>query len=68
MADKLKLAREQTRILTFCGVSTALRALFGSPLGTALLALELPHRLGLEYDEALIAVLVLAKHKSKYVN
>lgn len=60
IADKLKLAQDETRILTFCGISAALGAFFGSPLGSALLALELPHRLGLEYYEALIPVIVSA--------
>ncbi|MBD2681317.1 MULTISPECIES: chloride channel protein [Nostoc] len=60
VADKLKLAKDETRILTFCGISAALGAFFGSPLGSALLALELPHRLGLEYYEALIPVIVSA--------
>ncbi|MBD2526896.1 chloride channel protein [Nostoc sp. FACHB-133] len=60
MAEKLKLGRDETRILTFCGMSAALGAFFGSPLGSALLALELPHRLGMEYYEALIPVIVSA--------
>jgi H+/Cl- antiporter ClcA len=58
--DKLKLSVADTRILTFCGMGAALGAFFGSPLGSALLALELPHRLGLEYYEALIPVIVSA--------
>jgi len=56
--DKLNLSEGETRILTFCGMGAALGAFFGSPLGSAILALELPHRLGLEYYEALIPVLV----------
>lgn len=59
-ADRLKLSPNTTRILTFCGMSAALGAFFGSPLGSALLALELPHSMGLEYYEALIPVLVSA--------
>lgn len=59
-ADRLRVAKDTTRILTFCGMSAALGAFFGSPLGSALLALELPHFLGLEYYEALIPVLVAA--------
>jgi H+/Cl- antiporter ClcA len=58
--DKLKLSVADTRILTFCGMGAALGAFFGSPLGSALLALELPHRLGMEYYEALIPVIVSA--------
>jgi H+/Cl- antiporter ClcA len=56
--NKLKLSQGNTRILTLCGMGAALGAFFGSPLGSALLALELPHRFGLEYYEALIPVLV----------
>ena len=41
-------------------MSAALGAFFASPLGSALLALELPHRLGLEYYEALLPVIVSA--------
>ncbi len=60
VADRLKLSIANTRILTFCGMGAALGAFFGSPLGSALLALELPHRLGIEYYEALIPVIVSA--------
>ncbi len=60
LADRLKVSKATTRILTFCGMSAALGAFFGSPLGSALLALELPHFLGLEYYEALIPVIVSA--------
>ncbi len=60
LGDQLNLPKDKIRILTFCGMSAALGAFFGSPLGSALLALELPHRLGLEYYEALIPVIVSA--------
>jgi H+/Cl- antiporter ClcA len=60
LGNQLKLPSATTRVLTFCGMSAALGAFFGSPLGSALLALELPHCWGLEYYEALIPVLVSA--------
>lgn len=54
LGDSLKLQGHLVRILTLCGMSTALGAFFGAPLGGALFALEIPHRRGLEYYEALI--------------
>ncbi len=57
---QLGLNKEQLRILTFCGISAALGAFFGSPLGSAMFALEIPHRFGLEYYEAFIPVVVSA--------
>lgn len=60
LGNRLRLSIATTRVLTFCGMSAALGAFFGSPLGSALLALELPHRWGLEYYEALIPALVSA--------
>jgi len=60
LAKKLKLSLPTTRVLTFCGMSAALGAFFGAPLGGALFALELPHRRGLEYYEALIPAVLSA--------
>lgn len=57
---KLKLTLVDLRVLTFCGMSSALGAFFGAPLGGALFALELPHRRGLEYYEALIPAVLSA--------
>jgi chloride channel protein, CIC family len=54
LGDRLKLAPEIVRTLTFCGMGAALGAFFGSPLGGALFALEIPHRRGLEYYEAMV--------------
>ncbi|HEY9643892.1 MAG TPA: chloride channel protein, partial [Coleofasciculaceae cyanobacterium] len=58
--SQLNLALPTVRILTFCGMSAALGAFFGAPLGGALFALELPHRRGLEYYEALIPAVLSA--------
>ena len=60
MGLKLQLTLADMRILTFCGMSAALGAFFGAPLGGALFALELPHRRGLEYYEALIPAVLSA--------
>ncbi|NJN72237.1 MAG: chloride channel protein [Limnothrix sp. RL_2_0] len=58
LADKLNLTIESTRILTFCGMGAALAAFFGDPIGGPLFALEIPHRRGLEYYEAIIPAMV----------
>lgn len=54
IADKLNLRLKEMRILTFCGMSAALAAFFGDPIGGPLFALEIPHRRGIEYYEAII--------------
>jgi H+/Cl- antiporter ClcA len=58
LGDRLRLRGDQVRTLTFCGMAAALGAFFGAPVGGALFALEIPHRRGLEYYEALIPALV----------
>lgn len=58
LGEKLNLATKELRILTFCGMGAGLGAFFGSPVGSAFFALEFPHRLGLEYYEALIPTIV----------
>jgi H+/Cl- antiporter ClcA len=60
LSEKLRLTLVNTRVLTFCGMSAALGAFFGAPLGGALFALEIPHRRGLEYYEALIPAVLSA--------
>ncbi|HCF27787.1 MAG TPA: voltage-gated chloride channel [Cyanobacteria bacterium UBA11049] len=60
LGKKLKLSLAATRVLTFCGMSAALGAFFGAPLGGAIFALEIPHRRGLEYYEALIPAVLSA--------
>lgn len=58
LAGKLNVTIESTRILTFCGMGAALAAFFGDPIGGPLFALEIPHRRGLEYYEAIIPAMV----------
>ncbi len=60
LAEKLKLTLTTGRVLTLCGMSAALGAFFGAPLGGALFALELPHRRGLEYYEAIVPAVLSA--------
>ncbi|MEM8611209.1 MAG: chloride channel protein [Cyanobacteria bacterium P01_H01_bin.105] len=60
LGDTLKLDTSSVRVLTFCGMSAALGAFFGAPIGAALFALEIPHRRGLEYYEALAPAVISA--------
>ena len=58
LGDKLGLDLSSVRVLTFCGMSAALAAFFGDPIGGPLFALEIPHRRGLQYYEALVPAIV----------
>ncbi len=60
LGQKLQLTAATIRVLTFCGMSAALGAFFGAPLGGALFALEIPHRRGIEYYEALVPAVLSA--------
>jgi H+/Cl- antiporter ClcA len=52
------LSRDDTRILTITGMAAGFTVLFGAPLGSAIFALEILHRRGLEYYEALVPAVV----------
>ena len=52
-----RVAPDQLRILTITGMAAAFTVLFGAPLGSAIFALEILHRRGLEYYEALMPAL-----------
>ncbi len=52
-----RLGRDEVRVLTICGMASAFAVLFGAPLGSAVFALEILHRRGLEYYEALLPAL-----------
>jgi H+/Cl- antiporter ClcA len=54
LANRWDLTRDETRILTITGMAAAFTVLFGAPLGSAIFALEILHRRGLEYYEALL--------------
>jgi len=60
IGDRLRLRGDLVRTCTFCGMGAALGAFFGAPLGGALFALEIPHRRGIEYYEALLPALLSA--------
>jgi len=45
---------DDTRVLTITGMAAGFTVLFGAPLGAAIFALEILHRRGLEYYEALL--------------
>ena len=54
---RARLGREEVRVLAICGMASAFAVLFGAPLGSAVFALEILHRRGLEYYEALMPAL-----------
>ena len=60
LGDRLKLQPSMVRVLTFCGMSAALGAFFGAPIGAAIFALEIPHRRSLEYYEAVAPAVISA--------
>nr|WP_304952605.1 chloride channel protein [cf. Phormidesmis sp. LEGE 11477] len=60
LGDRLNLCKTNVRVLTFCGMSAALGAFFGAPIGAAIFALEIPHRRGLEYYEAVTPAIISA--------
>lgn len=58
VALKSNLSKEDVRILTITGMAAAFTVLFGTPLGSAIFALEILHRRGLEYHEALLPAIL----------
>lgn len=57
-AEHLGWGRGDVRVLTITGMAAGFAVLFGAPIGAAVFALEILHRDGLEYYEALIPSLV----------
>lgn len=53
-----RLSVSETRIVTIAGMAAAFTVLFGAPLGSALFALEILHRRGMQYHEALVPSIV----------
>ncbi|MCC6226110.1 MAG: chloride channel protein [Microthrixaceae bacterium] len=58
VATRLRRSPTDVRILTICGMAAGFTVLFGAPLGSAFFALEILHRRGLQYYEALIPAIV----------
>ena len=54
IAGRFRVSAVDTRILGITGMAAGFTVLFGAPLGSALFALEILHRRGLEYYEALL--------------
>jgi H+/Cl- antiporter ClcA len=54
IALRRRLSVPESRILTVTGMAAGFTVLFGAPLGSAVFALEILHRRGLEYYEALL--------------
>ena len=53
-AKRAGLVVRESRVLTITGMAAGFTVLFGAPLGAAVFALELLHRRGLQYYEALL--------------
>ncbi|MFN3256344.1 MAG: chloride channel protein [Ilumatobacter sp.] len=54
VARRSKVDAADLRVLAITGMAAGFAVLFGAPLGAAVFALEIPHRRGLEYYEALV--------------
>jgi H+/Cl- antiporter ClcA len=54
IATRWRLEAREARVLTITGMAAGFTVLFGAPLGSAIFALELLHRRGLQYYEALL--------------
>ncbi len=58
LAARRGVPTTETRILTITGMAAGFTVLFGAPLGSAVFALEILHRRGLQYYEALLPAVV----------
>ncbi len=58
VAERFHLEREDMRTLTITGMAAGFTVLFGAPLGSAMFALEILHRRGMQYYEALLPAAV----------
>lgn len=53
-AGKYGLDEEDVRVLMIAAMASGFAVLFGAPMGAALFALEIPHRRGMAYHEAVV--------------
>ena len=58
LGHRRQLSPNEVRMLAITGMAAGFTVLFGAPLGAALFALEILHRRGMEYYEALMPALV----------
>ena len=58
IARRFGLGRDELRVLTITGMAAGFTVLFGAPLGSAIFALEILHRRGLGYAEALVPAIL----------
>ena len=58
VALRLRLDARDLRLLTIGGMAAGFTVLLGAPIGASLFALEILHRRGLEYYEALLPALI----------
>lgn len=54
VAHRFGLSVAESRVLTITGMAAGFTVLFGAPLGSAVFALEILHRRGMQYYEALL--------------
>ena len=54
IGDRAQLGVRELRVVSIAGMAAGFTVLFGAPLGSAVFALEILHRRGLEYYEALL--------------
>jgi H+/Cl- antiporter ClcA len=57
-AQRAGLGVRESRVLTIAGMAAGFTVLFGAPLGAAVFALELLHRRGMQYYEAIMPAVV----------
>ncbi|MEO7555412.1 MAG: chloride channel protein [Acidimicrobiales bacterium] len=57
-ANRFGLDATEVRVVTITGMAAGFTVLFGAPLGSAVFALEILHRRGLEYYEALMPAVI----------